>query len=101
MFVHGGMADRTFYDGQLRAFAPPYRVLAVDLAGHGESGANRTAYTVPGFGADIKAVADAERLERVILFGNSLGGPAALEAARLLGQRAIGVVGIDTSRISP
>lgn len=96
VFVHGGMADRSFYDGQLKAFADRYRVLSVDLGGHGESGANRTDWSVPALGGDIKAVADAERLERVVLFGNSLGGPAALEAARLLGKRAIGVVGIDT-----
>lgn len=96
LFVHGGMADRSFYDGQLRAFADRYRVLAVDLGGHGESGANRKTWGLPVLGADIKAVADAEHLDRVILFGNSLGGPAAVEAARLLGSRAIGVVGIDT-----
>lgn len=96
VFVHGGMADRSFFDGQLKAFASKYRVVALDLAGHGESGTNRAAWGLPAFGADIKAVVDAERLDRVILFGNSLGGPAAIEAARLLGGRVIGVVGIDT-----
>jgi pimeloyl-ACP methyl ester carboxylesterase len=96
VFVHGGMADRTFYDGQLRAFSGKYRVLAVDLGGHGESGANRKDWRLPVLGADVKAAVDAERLDRVVLFGNSLGGPVAVEAARLLGHRAIGVVGIDT-----
>ncbi len=96
VFVHGGMADRTFYDGQLRAFAPKYRVVAVDMGGHGESGSNRDDWGLPALGADIKAVADAERLDRVILFGNSLGGPAVIEAARLLEGRVVGVVGIDT-----
>jgi pimeloyl-ACP methyl ester carboxylesterase len=90
------MADRTFYDGQLKAFADRHRVLAVDLGGHGESGAGRQDWSLPVLGADIKAVADAERLDRVVLFGNSLGGPAVIEAARLLGRRAIGVVGVDT-----
>ncbi len=96
IFVHGGMADRSFYDGQLRAFAPKYRVLAVDLGGHGESGSNRRDWGLPVLGADVKAVADAERLDRMILFGNSLGGPAVIEAAALLGRRVLGVVGIDT-----
>lgn len=96
IFVHGGMADRTFYDGQLRAFAQKYRVLAVDLGGHGESGSNRRDWGLPVLGGDVKAVADAERLDRVILFGNSLGGPAVIEAASLLGGRVLGVVGIDT-----
>jgi pimeloyl-ACP methyl ester carboxylesterase len=96
IFVHGGMADRTFYDGQLAAFADRYRVIALDLAGHGESGTNRKKWGLPEFGADIKAVADAERVKRAVLFGNSLGGPAVVEAALLMPGRVVGVVGIDT-----
>ena len=96
VFIHGGLADRTFFDGQLEAFADRYRVIALDLAGHGESGADRKKWGLPEFGADVKAVVDAEKLERVILFGNSLGGPTAIEAGLLLPGRVIGVVGIDT-----
>ena len=96
VFVHGGLADRSFFDGQLKTFANQYRVIALDLAGHGESSANRTKWGIPQFGADVKAVVDAEKLKRVILFGNSLGGPTALEAALLLPDRVLGVVGIDT-----
>jgi pimeloyl-ACP methyl ester carboxylesterase len=96
VFIHGGLADRSFFDGQLRAFADRYRVIALDLAGHGESGANRTKWELPEFGADVKAVIDAEKLKRVVLFGNSLGGPTAIEAALILPDRVIGVVGIDT-----
>lgn len=36
VFVHGGLADRTFYDAQEKAFADRFRVVALDLAGHGE-----------------------------------------------------------------
>jgi len=96
LFIHGGMADRSFYDAQLRGLADRWRVIAMDLAGHGESSSNRTKWGIPQFGADVKAVADAEDLKRVIIFGNSLGGPVAVEAALLLPGRAIGVVGIDT-----
>ncbi len=96
LFIHGGLADRSFFAAQLRAFAGRYRVIALDLAGHGESGANRSQWGIPEFGADIQAVADAEKLKRVILFGNSLSGPVTIEAALLLGQRVLGVVGIDT-----
>jgi pimeloyl-ACP methyl ester carboxylesterase len=96
VFIHGGMADRTFFDRQLVTFADRFRVIALDLAGHGESGTNRKRWGMTEFGADVKAVADAETLKRVILFGNSLGGPAAIEAALLMPGRVIGVVGIDT-----
>jgi pimeloyl-ACP methyl ester carboxylesterase len=96
LFIHGGFADRSFFDEQFHTFSGRYRIIAIDLAGHGDSGRNRIEWTVARFAADVKAVADAERLQRVVLFGNSLGGPVAIEAALLLPGRAIGVVGIDT-----
>jgi pimeloyl-ACP methyl ester carboxylesterase len=96
LFIHGGLADRTFWDAQLKAFAGSHRVIALDLAGHGESGASRTKWGLPEFGTDVKAVADAEKLKHMIIFGNSLGGPVAIEAALLMPGRVIGVVGVDT-----
>ncbi len=96
VFIHGGLAERSFYDAQLRAFAPLHRVLALDLAGHGESGANRSAWGMREFGADVRAAVEAEGLETAILFGNSMGGPVAVEAALLMPGRVLGVVGIDT-----
>ena len=100
LFVHGGLADRTFWDAQLKAFGGRHRVVALDLAGHGESGSNRTKWGMPEFGADVKAVADAEKLKKVIIFGNSLGGPVAVEAALLMPGRVLGVVGVDTFQCS-
>jgi len=96
LFIHGGLADRTFWDGQLEAFGGQYRAVAPDLAGHGESGAGRAKWGIPECGADIKTVADAENLQHIILFGNSLGGPVGMEAALLMPDRVMGVVGIDT-----
>lgn len=96
VFIHGGLADRTFWDAQLKAFAGRHRILALDLAGHGESAANRKKWGIPEFGADVRTVVDAEKVKTVIIFGNSLGGPVAIEAALLLPGRAMGVVGVDT-----
>jgi sigma-B regulation protein RsbQ len=53
VFIHGGLANRTFWDDQLREFAADYRVIAPDLPGHGESGTNRQRWGTPEFGADI------------------------------------------------
>jgi pimeloyl-ACP methyl ester carboxylesterase len=99
VFIHGGLADRTFWDGQLRVFASRHRVVALDLPGHGESGLDRKKWGLPEFGADVKAVIEAEKLKSVIIFGNSLGGPVAIEAALLLTDRVIGVVGVDTFQV--
>jgi pimeloyl-ACP methyl ester carboxylesterase len=96
VFIHGGLADRSFWDGQLQEFAARRRVLAIDLAGHGESGCDRKVWGLAEFAKDVQAVVEAEGLSRIILFGNSLGGPVAVEAALLMPGRTMGVVGVDT-----
>jgi len=96
LFIHGGLANRGFWDGELRAFAGRHKVIALDLPGHGESGSNRREWGMPAFGGDVRAVADAEGVGSVVLFGNSLGGPVAIEAALQMPGRAIAVVGVDT-----
>jgi len=96
VFIHGGLANRGFWNGELRNLAAHHRIIALDLAGHGESGSNRQEWGIPEFGADVRAVVSAERLNKVIIFGNSLGGPVAIEAALLLPGKVLGVVGVDT-----
>jgi pimeloyl-ACP methyl ester carboxylesterase len=96
LFIHGGLAERSFWNAQLLAFAERHRAIALDLPGHGESGADRKTWGIPEFGADVKAVVETEKLKKVILIGNSLGGPVAIEAALLLPGKALGVIGVDT-----
>jgi pimeloyl-ACP methyl ester carboxylesterase len=96
VFIHGGMSDRSFWDGQHAAFADRFRVIALDLAGHGESGQDRQEWGIPQFGRDVLAVMDAERVSHAVLIGNSMGGPAAVEATLLAPTRVRAVIGVDT-----
>ncbi len=96
VFIHGGLADRAFWDPQLSGLSDEFRVVAIDLGGHGASGRSRAGWTISAFAEDVRAVVEALGLKRVVLIGNSMGGPVALEAARLLSGRVIGVVGVDT-----
>jgi len=99
VFIHGGLADSTFWSGQVEFFAFRYRVIALDLAGHGESGQNRTTWSIQAFGSDVVAVLEAEKVARSILIGNSLGGPVAIEAALIAPDRVIGIVAVDTFHV--
>ncbi len=96
VFVHGWTCDRSYWRGQLEFFAQNHRVVALDLAGHGESGLNRDDWTLPAFGQDVVAVMDSLELKRVVLIGHSMGGPVIVEAARIAPQNVIGLVGVDT-----
>lgn len=96
VFVHCWTCNRSYWDAQAAHFAPRYRVVRLDLAGHGESGRERGSYTIEAFAADVVAVVNKLDLKQMILVGHSMGGPVVAEAARQLGERVVGVVGVDT-----
>ena len=96
VFVHCWSCDRSFWREQADVFADRYRVVTLDLAGHGESGKDRKTWTILGLAGDVRAVVEKLNLKKVILIGHSMGGPVALEAARLLHGRVVGVVPVDT-----
>ncbi|MDX1450575.1 MAG: alpha/beta hydrolase, partial [Acidimicrobiia bacterium] len=74
VFVHGWSCDRRYWREQLEPFSHEYRVVAIDLAGHGDSGSGRQEPTIRSFGADVAAVVRELGLERVVLIGHSMGG---------------------------
>lgn len=97
VFVHCGNCRKEIWQETLDAFAGTHRVVAMDLPGHGSSGANRERFTIESLGADVAALVEHLKLPRVILVGNSLGGPVSLEAAKRLGSsRVLAVVAVDT-----
>lgn len=94
VFVHGWSCDRGYWRHQVDSF-PQHRVIAIDLAGHGSSGDDRTEWTIENFAKDVAAVVKKEDASNVVILGHSLGGPVALEAGRLLPDRVVGVIGVD------
>jgi pimeloyl-ACP methyl ester carboxylesterase len=96
VFLHGWCGDREYWKHQVDEFAPDYRVVALDQAGHGESGKDRQVWSVSGLAGDVEAVVKALGLKRVILVGHSMGGPVALLAARRMPGTVIAVIGVDT-----
>ncbi|VAW73495.1 hypothetical protein MNBD_GAMMA15-777 [hydrothermal vent metagenome] len=96
VFIHCWTCNHTFWDAQIDYFSKQHQVVWLDLAGHGESGSRRQRYTMQAFGQDVAAVVHQVGAGKVILVGHSMGGPVAVEAAKQLGDRVIGIVGVDT-----
>lgn len=96
VFVHCWCCDRNYWNNQIPRFSKSHTVVAIDLAGHGESGLGRNEWTLIAFAEDVASVVRALDLGQVILVGHSMGGPVVLEAAVLLKDRVLGVVGVDT-----
>jgi pimeloyl-ACP methyl ester carboxylesterase len=96
VFVHGWLGNTSWWEPVMRRFAPEYRVVALDLAGHGESGAGRSDWSVERFAGDVACVVQALALEHVVLLGHSMSGEITVAAANLLGPRVELLVPVDT-----
>jgi pimeloyl-ACP methyl ester carboxylesterase len=96
VFIHGWSCDSNYWREQIPAFRAKYTLVTVDLAGHGGTDANRADWTMAAFGQDVATALSAVPNQQIILVGHSMGGPVALEAARLLKGRVAGIIGVDT-----
>lgn len=96
VLVHGWSCDRSYWQGQLELLSRRYQVIALDLAGHGDSGLGRREWTIASFGLDVAAVVTHLGLGEVVLVGHSMGGDVVLEAARQLPEQVRGIVWVDT-----
>jgi pimeloyl-ACP methyl ester carboxylesterase len=96
VLVHGWALDARLWDGQVPRLSGRHRVVTLDLAGHGASGRQRSAWTMAAFGEDVKAVVEAVGATQIVLVGHSMGGPVVLEAARRMPERVRGIVLVDT-----
>lgn len=96
VFVHGWSCDARYWRAQVSYFSKKNRVITLDLAGHGHSGATRSQYSMKAFGEDVRAVTEATGSRSVILIGHSMGGSVIAEAARLMPNKVLGLIGVDT-----
>lgn len=96
VFVHGWSCDSRYWREQVPVFSKRYKVVTIDLAGHGHSGQNRKMYSLESFAQDVNVVMEDIDAKNVILIGHSFGGEIVSEAARLSPKRVIGIIGVDT-----
>ncbi|MFA5224941.1 MAG: alpha/beta hydrolase [Candidatus Omnitrophota bacterium] len=96
VFVHGWCGSRAVWYKQVPYFAKKYKVVVLDLAGHGASGRQRKEYTQEAYGEDVAAVVNAVGSNKVILIGHSMSGTIILEANRLIKNKVIGLIAVDT-----
>lgn len=95
VLVHGWGCDRTDFDAITGFLPEDLRVLAVDLAEHGESRSARGVWTMEEFARDVAAVLEAESVDSCVVAGHSLGAAVAVETGRILPEVVSHVVALD------
>ena len=96
VFVHGWTGNVELWKESYNAF-PAYRVIVVDLIGHGKSDKPKTEYTMELFARGVNAVLKKAKSERAVLVGHSMGMPIARAFYRLYPGKTLGIVNVDGS----
>jgi pimeloyl-ACP methyl ester carboxylesterase len=98
ILVHGWACDANYWQAQTEPLAAHYTVVAVNLAGHGASAANRTDWSIANYAQDVAAVAREIPNRQLVLVGHSMGAAVVLAAAPQLGDRVIGIIAVEALR---
>ncbi len=78
VMVHGFTHDHTYFRRQIEEFQRDYRILAVDLRGHGNSSHIPGPYGVEEYADDIQAVMDNAGIKRAVYWGTHTGSAIGL-----------------------
>ena len=87
LFLHGAVASKSQFDELLSMLPINMKADAINFSGHGGKLPALTGYTFQTFANDILEYADANKLDKLNLFGYSMGGYAALYFAKLYPER--------------
>ena len=94
VLLHGFTGSVATWDSLLPAYTDRFTVISVDILGHGESESPAEAqrYGMDYAGADLIAIFDHLKLDRVHLLGYSMGGRLALHVAIRHAERIASVI---------
>ncbi len=95
VLVHGGAAHAHWWAPLAPLLADGFRVVALDMSGHGDSG-RRDVYSVTSWAEEVLAVAAAAGGSgRPVVVGHSMGGFVTIATAALHGEELEGAIVID------
>ena len=94
ILVHGWTCDDSSWQGQVPALSKTYRVITLDLPGHGRSGMPK-AFTMELFARAIEAVRVEANVDKAVLVGHSMGTPVIRKYTLMYPDRVAALVLVD------
>jgi len=105
LFVHGWTCSSRFWQRNIPELSKKFRVVALDLRGHGNSSKILTGHTIEQYARDVREVIEHLDLRDVLIVGWSLGGPVVLSYYQQYASdsrlAALGLVDTDPFPFSP
>lgn len=97
VLLHGLQDCAANWDGAAERLADRYRIVALDLRGHGESGPSPDgAYTLADYSDDVRRLLEGLDLKRVVLVGHSHGGLTATAYAASNPEAVTALIALDS-----
>lgn len=96
IFLHAFPLNRSMWDDQLEQLHTRFRVITVDLRGHGDSQRSPSRYSLDDLATDITDLLDALNIQQAIFAGLSMGGYILFAFYRLYPDRMKGLILADT-----
>ncbi|GIN64356.1 hydrolase [Robertmurraya siralis] len=96
VFCHGLTADHTLFDKQVDHLKPEYPLITWDYPLHGKSRPYAN-FSFKNVNEELLAILEQERIEKIVLVGQSAGGYIAQSFIQEHGERVIGFLGIGTT----
>lgn len=94
VLVHCWTCNLEFWRDQYNAF-PEYRVIAMDLPGHGESDKPKIDYSMEFFARSVDAVMKKAGVKKAALAGHSMGTPIVRRFYELFPEKVLGLIVVD------
>jgi pimeloyl-ACP methyl ester carboxylesterase len=96
ILVHGWTCDETTWNAQVPELSKQYRVITLDLPGHGQTGSPKDGkLSMDLFARAVEAVRKESKADRVVLVGHSMGTPVVIQYARLYPAHTAALVFVD------
>lgn len=95
VLLHGNITDHRNLNRQFQLLAQTYRVLTLDVRGHGRSRPAQTPFSATQAVADLLALLDHLGWDRVHLVGHSMGGNIAQGVVEQYPNRVGSIVAVD------
>ncbi len=100
VLVHGWSSDSTVWEEQIEPLAHDFRVIAIDLPGHGNSGKPDIPYTMDFQAEAVAAVMTHAGANRGVMVGHSNGTPVVRQFYRRHPGRTLALIAVDGTLLS-
>jgi pimeloyl-ACP methyl ester carboxylesterase len=105
LLVHGWLCSSRFWQKNVPELANAFRVVTLDLRGHGNSSKTLTGHTIGQYARDLRELIEHLGLQETVLVGWSLGGPVILSYYEQYGRdsrlKALGLLDTAPFPFSP